>query len=61
MQRAWHWADTAQVPYWDGLILASAERAGCRWLLSEDFASGRRYGDVTAVNPFDAAPEDFLI
>lgn len=35
--RAWHWIDHAQVSYWDALIVAAAEQAGCTVLLSEDF------------------------
>lgn len=59
IQRCWHWMDRAQVTYWDGLILAAAERAGCTWLLSEDFQAGRRYGSVTVVNPFQEPPRGF--
>lgn len=57
IRRAWYWTDSAGVSYWDGLILASAEAAGCAYLLSEDFQPGRKYGEVTVVNPFreDAA------
>ncbi len=50
-----YWCDTAQVTYWDGKILAAAERLGCRWLLSEDFSAGRTYGSVTVINPFNPA------
>ena len=39
MQQAWHWTDVAQLFYWDALILASAQRSGARYLLSEDFQS----------------------
>src|SRR4051812_31103872 len=35
LHRAWHWVDHAGISYWDALILAAAERSGCRWLLSE--------------------------
>ena len=56
LHRAWHWVDAAQLSFWDGTILATAERAGCRYLLSEDFQSGRTYGDVTVVHPFQASP-----
>jgi len=59
IERAWHWMDQAQVSYWDGLIVSAAERAGCRWLLSEDFQAGRRFGAVTIVNPFRQGPEEF--
>ena len=56
LRRAWHWVDQANVSYWDSLILAAAEELGCRYLLSEDFQTGRSYGSVTVVNPFDADP-----
>jgi predicted nucleic acid-binding protein len=59
IERAWYWADRAGVPYWDGLILASAEVAGCSWLLSEDFQEGRKFGELTVLNPFRARPEEF--
>lgn len=59
IRRAWHWSDKAQLSYWDGLIVAAAERSGCRWLLSEDFQSGRTLGQVTIVNPLQASPRDF--
>jgi len=59
VQRAWHWMDRAPVAYWDGLILAAAEQAGCSWLLSEDFQPGRRYGAVTVINPLLRRPEEF--
>ena len=57
VERAWHWTDRADINYWDALILAAAERAGCRWLLSEDFQEGRKYGSVEVVNPFRTGPE----
>ena len=56
VHRAWHWVDTAQVPYWDSLILAAAELAGASVLLSEDFQEGRRFGELVVVNPFTSAP-----
>jgi predicted nucleic acid-binding protein len=59
IERAWHWTDEARLSYWDSLILAAAERAGCNWLLSEDFQPGRRLGDVTVVSPFGADPAEF--
>ena len=56
IERAWHWTDQAQVSFWDGLIVAAAERARCRFLLSEDFQSGREFGSITIVNPFETSP-----
>src|ERR1700730_8320488 len=60
LQRAWQWTDQTGISYWDALILASAERSGCRWLLSEDFPDGRKYGSVQAVNPFRTEPNGFF-
>ncbi|HUI81213.1 MAG TPA: PIN domain-containing protein [Bryobacteraceae bacterium] len=57
IRRAWHWTDHAQINYWDGLILAAAEQSGCRWLLTEDFQHGRKYGAVQVVNPFRSEPD----
>ena len=56
VERAWHWTDQSQVTFWDGLIVAAAERIGCRYLLSEDFQTGRQFGSITILNPFDASP-----
>ena len=41
-----------QLSYWDALIVAAAEDAGCTVLWSEDLSDGRVYGSVTVRNPF---------
>jgi predicted nucleic acid-binding protein len=41
--------------FWDAMLWATAKRAGCRMLFSEDPQDGRRLGDVLFVNPFDPA------
>ena len=38
------------------MIVAAAERSRCRWLLSEDFQAGRKFGELTVVNPFEHEP-----
>jgi predicted nucleic acid-binding protein len=40
------------VAFYDALILAAALEAGCETLYSEDFQHGRRFGDLTVINPF---------
>lgn len=40
------------VSVYDSFILASALRAGCRTLYSEDFAHGTDYDGLTVVDPF---------
>jgi predicted nucleic acid-binding protein len=63
IREAWQWTDTAQLTYWDAywdaLIVAAAHRSGARYLLSEDFQDGRRFGDVHILNPFKTAPTQF--
>ncbi len=56
IERAWYWTDQTQVAFWDGMIVAAAERTRCRFLLSEDFEHGRKFGSVTVLNPFEASP-----
>jgi predicted nucleic acid-binding protein len=43
---------TAQLSYWDGLVVAAAARGGCRRLLSEDLNDGQAIGSVRVENPF---------
>lgn len=46
------------ISYWDGAIIAAAERLGASTLYTEDLNHGQRYGSVRAVNPFlPAAPD----
>jgi predicted nucleic acid-binding protein len=52
IQAAWHWMDEAHLSYWDALIVAAAQRAGCRILLSEDMQPGRDMAGVEVLNPF---------
>ena len=43
------------IPIWDAVVLSVAAEAGCRVLLSEDYAEGFTWRGLTVVNPF--APE----
>lgn len=45
-------AATHRLSFWDGLVLASAAEAGCRFLLSDDLQSGFTWNAVTVANPF---------
>ena len=60
LQQAWEWMDTAQLSYWDALILAAALRSGAAYLLSEDFQADRVYGEIQVLNPFRHSPADFV-
>lgn len=45
-------ASAGRFSYWDALLLASADLAGCTVLLSEDMADGARLGGIEVVHPF---------
>ena len=43
---------TRSVSFYDAIVLASAETAGCSELFSEDFNTGETVGGVRIINPF---------
>lgn len=59
VRAAWRLQDAYSLSWWDALIVAAAQAAGCACLLSEDISAGQRYGEVEVVNPFARAPESF--
>ena len=40
------------IHFYDGMIVAAAERAGCSRIWSEDLNPGQRYFGITVENPF---------
>ena len=53
-------AVAGRLGYWDALLLATLDRAGCAVVLSEDMGDGARHGGVTVRNPFagERIPEE---
>lgn len=41
--------------FYDGMIVAAAERGGCQRILSEDLNPGQRYFGIVVENPFQGA------
>ncbi len=41
-----------QISYWDGAVIAAAERLSAKTIYSEDLSDGQRYASVLVVNPF---------
>jgi predicted nucleic acid-binding protein len=41
-----------KLQFWDAVLWATARRAGCTTLFSEDMQDGRSLGGVTIRNPF---------
>ena len=52
--------ETHKLGLWDALIWATARRAGCRAVLSEDFQDGRELGGVIFINPLVPEPSPML-
>lgn len=56
VKRAVQIGRTAQLSYWDGLVVAAAAHSGCERLLTEDLNDGQEIDSVRVENPFrDAA------
>jgi predicted nucleic acid-binding protein len=41
------------IHFYDGMIVAAAERGGCEKIWSEDLNAGQKYFGVTVANPFN--------
>jgi predicted nucleic acid-binding protein len=52
VRRAVEARSTYGVHFYDGMIVAAAERAGCQRILTEDLNPGQKYFGVTVSNPF---------
>ena len=52
VRRAAEIAQAFKINYWDGQILAAAERAGVDRVLSEDLNAGQSYAGIRVENPF---------
>lgn len=52
VRAAMHTSDTAQLSYWDALIIEAAVAGGCDRVLTEDLADGAEIRGVRIVNPF---------
>ena len=60
VELAWKIRDALGYQWFDCLLIAAADRAGCRYFLTEDMSDRARFGAITLVNPFRAMPPDIL-
>lgn len=58
LEAAWPAQDRYRLSWWDALIVAAAQVAGCVYLLTEDLQDDQVLGTVRVVNPFRLSPED---
>ena len=52
VERALDTLEQYKISYWDALIIAAAERARCKRILSEDLNAGQIYHGIEITNPF---------
>lgn len=56
-ERAWEIQTRYRTSWWDALIVAAAQTAGCATLLSEDLQDEQQFGELRVINPFTHAPD----
>ena len=60
VEAAWSVQDRHKASWWDSLIVAAAQAANCRYLLSEDLQDGQILDELQVVNPFSHEPRFVL-
>lgn len=60
MEGAWRLQERYSLSWWDALIVAAAQVAGCSVLLSEDLGHGASYDGVRVVNPVETTPDELV-
>lgn len=60
LNHAWEVENRFGLQFWDALIVASAQQAGCRHLLTEDLQDGQDLDGVLVVSPFTHMPDRLL-
>ena len=60
VEKAWIIQDRFLFSWWDSLIIAAAQVAECRYLLTEDLQDGQELDGVIVVNPFIHTPQDIF-
>jgi predicted nucleic acid-binding protein len=57
VEGAWRIQDSANLSWWDALIVSAAQVSHCRYLLTEALQENRKMADVEVINPFRTQPE----
>jgi len=60
LERSWKIMDRFQISFWDAMIVAAAQSASCRFLLTEDLQPNQDLDGVIVVNPFRTEPAELL-
>ena len=60
VDKAWDARSSLGYSWYDCLLVAAADRLGCRFFLTEDMTDGARFGRLTLVSPFQRPPAELL-
>ena len=60
LESAWRIGDRFGFNFWDSMIVAAAQRAECKYLLTEDLQDGQELEGVRVISPFRHEPESLL-
>ncbi len=60
IETAWRAQDRYGFSWWDSLIVAAAQRADCRYLLSEDLQHAQDLDGVAVLSPFETSADAIL-
>jgi predicted nucleic acid-binding protein len=58
IETAWNLQGRFSLSFWDALIVAAAQAADCRFLLTEDLSHGQDLDGVLVVSPFRVGPSE---
>jgi predicted nucleic acid-binding protein len=58
IERAFGLEDRFSLSLWDSLIVAAAQHASCRFLLTEDLQDGQRFDNLVVLDPFRHEPAE---
>lgn len=56
LEGAWNLQDRHSLSWWDALIVAAAQAAGCPYLLTEDLSHDQDLDGVRVIDPFQVEP-----
>ena len=60
LESAWNIQENYKFSWWDSLIVAAAQIADCRYLLSEDLQHNQQIDSIRILNPFIITPGEVL-
>ena len=61
LEGAWSLYEDHDLPWWDAVVVATAQAGGCRFFLTADLAHGRQFDGLEVINPFEDPPTQYTV